>query len=158
MLCLYLFFVIYVTFCLSDSSPWSWIRIGTRSTAVPISKINSTVSNHTDSNPCRSVVSFVNGIYHSYTELQKIGCLLEEIFGEEVRVFYNPSTGNWFSDAYRAGVELIYKPNDLIIAKSLAIHLQKALKDVGAKGNLLLRSYCKQYIMQHASLSALTFD
>lgn len=91
-------------------------------------------SNHT-SKPCRSVVSFVNGIYHSYSESQKIASQLEEIFDEEVRVFYNPSTGNWFSDAYRAGVELIYKPDDLLIAKSLALHLRRALKDVGTEGN-----------------------
>jgi hypothetical protein len=91
--------------------------------------------NHT-SNPCRSVVSFVNGIYHSVSELQKIADHLEEIFSEEVRVFYNPSTGNWFSDAYRAGVELIYKPDDLLIAKSLALHLRRALKDVGSDGKL----------------------
>lgn len=97
--------------------------------------ISTTTSNDTVSKPCRSVVSFVNGIYHSYFELQKIACILEEIFAEEVRVFYNPSTGNWFSDAYRAGVELIYKPNDLLIAKSLANHLRKALKDVGTNGN-----------------------
>jgi hypothetical protein len=62
---------------------------------------------------------------------------LEEIFSEEVRVFYNPSTGNWFSDAYRAGVELIYKPDDLLIAKSLALHLRRALKDVGSDGKVI---------------------
>ena len=88
--------------------------------------------------PCRSVVSFVNGIYHSVTELQAIAQQLEEIFSEEVRVFYNPSTGNWFSDAYRAGVELIYKPDDLLIAKRLAEHLRRALKDVGSDGKSLL--------------------
>ena len=96
-----------------------------------------TSGNETESKPCRSVVSFVNGIYHSYSELQKIGSLLEEIFSEEIRVFYNPSTGNWFSDAYRAGVELFYKPNDLLVAKSLAQHLRKALKDVGINGSYL---------------------
>ena len=97
-------------------------------------------SNHT-SKPCRSVVSFVNGIYHSYSESQKIASQLEEIFDEEVRVFYNPSTGNWFSDAYRAGVELIYKPDDLLIAKSLAIHLRRALKDVGMEGNYFFTTF-----------------
>ena len=97
-------------------------------------------SNHT-SKPCRSVVSFVNGIYHSYSESQKIASQLEEIFDEEVRVFYNPSSGNWFSDAYRAGVELIYKPDDLLIAKSLALHLRRALKDVGTEGNHLFAVY-----------------
>ena len=98
-----------------------------------INEIDAGKLNHT-SKPCRSVVSFVNGIYHSYSELQSIANQLEEIFSEEVRVFYNPSTGNWLSDAYRAGVELIYKPDDLLIAKSLALHLRRALKDVGSDG------------------------
>lgn len=105
-----------------------------------VSKSVALDSNHT-SKPCRSVVSFVNGIYHSYSESQKIASQLEEIFDEEVRVFYNPSTGNWFSDAYRAGVELIYKPDDLLIAKSLALHLRRALKDVGTEGNLSVAVY-----------------
>lgn len=116
------------------SNPSDPIRIGWNRFSSTSDKMNITTSNDTASKPCRSVVSFVNGIYHSYPELQKIAHSLEEIFAEEVRIFYNPSTGNWFSDAYRAGVELIYKPNDLIIAKSLANHLRKALKDVGANG------------------------
>ena len=118
----------------SESIPSDPIRTGWYRFSSVKDKINITTSNDSASKPCRSVVSFVNGIYHSYPELQKIARSLEEIFAEEVRVFYNPSTGNWFSDAYRAGVELIYKPNDLIIAQSLANHLRKALKDVGANG------------------------
>ena len=118
----------------SESIPSDPIRMGWHRSSSVKDKINITTSDDSASKPCRSVVSFVNGIYHSYSELQKIARSLEEIFAEEVRVFYNPSTGNWFSDAYRAGVELIYKPNDLVIAKSLANHLRKALKDVGANG------------------------
>lgn len=116
-------------FFVFNSKALSPIDSGTK-----VSKYVALDSNHT-SKPCRSVVSFVNGIYHSYSESQKIASQLEEIFDEEVRVFYNPSTGNWFSDAYRAGVELIYKPDDLLIAKSLALHLRRALKDVGTEGN-----------------------
>ena len=102
-------------------------------TSYSITRIDANPDDHT-CKPCRSVVSFVNGIYHSFPELQAIAAQLEEIFSEEVRVFYNPSSGNWFSDAYRAGVELIYKPDDLIIAKCLAEHLRRALKDVGTDG------------------------
>jgi hypothetical protein len=98
--------------------------------------VESIGSNDSSSNPCRTVVSFVNGIYHTYSECQEISDILEGIFDENVRVFYNPSTGNWISDAYRAGLELIYKPDDLLIAKDLALHLRKALKDVGTTGNL----------------------
>lgn len=95
---------------------------------------SSTDINETSYNPCRTVISFVNGIYHTHTECISIADKLEVIFAEEVRVFYNPSTGNWLSDAYRAGFELLYKPDDLLVAKSLALHLRKALKDVGTDG------------------------
>jgi hypothetical protein len=99
---------------------------------------NNTNINETANNPCRTVISFVNGIYHTHSECISIADKLESIFNEEVRVFYNPSTGNWLSDAYRAGFELLYKPDDLLVAKSLALHLRKALRDVGANGKYLL--------------------
>lgn len=102
---------------------------------------NDTITkNYSSTNPCRTVISFVNGIYHTQSECESIANKLEAIFAEEVRVFYNPSTGNWLSDAYRAGYELLYKPDDLLIAKSLALHLRKALKDVGTDGELLILS------------------
>ena len=123
---------LYISLCTLTSITSTLAKIRTSS----INQINGGEQNHT-SNPCRSVVSFVNGIYHSVSELQMIADQLEEIFSEEVRVFYNPSTGNWFSDAYRAGVELIYKPDDLLIAKSLALHLRRALKDVGSDGKMI---------------------
>jgi hypothetical protein len=101
---------------------------------------SSTDINETSYNPCRTVISFVNGIYHTHSECSSIADKLETIFAEEVRVFYNPSTGNWLSDAYRAGFELLYKPDDLLVAKSLALHLRKALKDVGTDGKFSLVS------------------
>jgi hypothetical protein len=41
-------------------------------------------------------ISFVNGIYHSEEEWQKITDSLQDIFGQNVKSFYNPSSGIYF--------------------------------------------------------------
>lgn len=84
------------------------------------------------------IVSFVNGIYHSEKEVRDIAEYLESKFQTEVRWFYNPSSGNWVKDAYKAGFELVLRPNDLTLARALAEHLRKALKEVRADGGRVL--------------------
>ena len=99
--------------------------------------------------PRRTVISFVNGIHHSLDDCREIAARLGEIFGDEVRAFYNPSSGNWFSDASRAGLELFTKPGDLVIAKGLAAHLRRALRDVGARGRVLHLAHSGGAIMTY---------
>jgi len=55
-----------------------------------------------------------------------------------VRTFYNPSSGSWVKDAYKAGFELVLRPNDLILAKQLAEHLRSALREVHPKKGRVL--------------------
>jgi hypothetical protein len=81
--------------------------------------------NDTSSNPRKTIITFVNGIYHSYDECQEIASLMEEIFKDEVRPFYNPSSGRWLYDLTHAGFALFKKPNDLYLARNLAKHLRK---------------------------------
>ncbi len=88
-------------------------------------------------NPKQTIITFINGIYHSHEDCMKIVSTLEDLFDEEVRLFYNPSTGNWLSDASQAGFALVTKPNDHILAQQLANHLRIALKDVGINGRIL---------------------
>lgn len=76
------------------------------------------------------ILTFVNGIYHSETEVKDIATYLRCTFRSEVRTFYNPSSGSWVKDAYKAGFELVLRPNDLILAKQLAEHLRSALREV----------------------------
>lgn len=84
------------------------------------------------------LITFVNGIYHSETEVRDIATLLKCMFRCEVRTFYNPSSGSWVKDAYKAGFELVLRPNDLILAKQLAEHLRSALREVHPqKGRIL---------------------
>lgn len=83
------------------------------------------------------LISFVNGIYHSEEDLQRIAGQLQVIFNEEIRPFYNPSSGWWVTDATKAGFNLVVKPNDLEIAKQLAEHLRRALNDVRKNGRVL---------------------
>ena len=87
--------------------------------------------------PRRSVICFVNGIHHTLEDCRTVAAQLGEIFGEEVRAYYNPTSGSWLSDASRAGIELFMKPDDRVIAKELAMHLRQALKDVGKDGRVL---------------------
>lgn len=62
---------------------------------------------------------------------------LSEVFGDQVRAFYNPSSGWWVKDAAKAGYELVRRPNDLGLAKKLAEHLRTVLKEVGPSGRVL---------------------
>eukprot|EP01041_Mallomonas_annulata_P001992 gene1992-3874_t len=124
-----------------------FIKLCTYAVAVSNAKFTSSIfqgiiqsnsyNNITKSNPRQTVISFVNGIYHTVSDCQLIKNRLEQIFAEEVRAFYNPSTGNWISDASRAGFELVRRPDDLNIAQALALHLRQALKDVGSDGRVL---------------------
>ena len=82
-------------------------------------------------------VSFVNGIHHSESEWRNLTLSLSEVFGDQVRAFYNPSSGWWVKDAAKAGYELVRRPNDLGLAKKLAEHLRSVLKEVGPSGRVL---------------------
>jgi len=86
-------------------------------------------------------VSFVNGIYHTEEEWRNLTQSLSQVFEDQVRAFYNPSSGtaffNWVQDAARAGYELVRRPNDLDLAKRLAEHLRRVLQEVGPSGRVL---------------------
>ena len=124
-----------------------------------ILSVNSLLTNDNNSNfntdvssisqPRRTVICFVNGIHHSVEDCRVVATRLGEIFGDEVRAFYNPSTGVWLSDVSRAGLELFTKPGDLVIAKGLALHLRKALKDVGTQGRVLHMAHSGGAIMTY---------
>lgn len=83
------------------------------------------------------IITFVNGIYHSEEDVQEITEYIETTFKCDVRSFYNPSSGNWVKDATKAGFELVLRPNDLELAKNLAEHLRKTLKELRPKGRIL---------------------
>jgi hypothetical protein len=84
------------------------------------------------------ITTFVNGIYHSVKDVADIENYLKNTFNTEVRSFYNPSSGSWVMDAYKAGFELVLRPSDLVLARQLAEHLRKALKDVRTDGGRVL--------------------
>jgi hypothetical protein len=84
------------------------------------------------------ITTFVNGIYHSVKDVADIENYLKNTFNTEVRSFYNPSSGSWVMDAYKAGFELVLRPSDLVLARQLAEHLRKALKDVRSDGGRVL--------------------
>ena len=97
----------------------------------------------------KTIVTFVNGIYHSTEEWKRISDNLLEIFSKactdqtsqmnsrhlesilqfevEVRPFYNPSTGWWLADLTQAATTLIKRPSDLSTALGLAEHLRSCL-------------------------------
>ncbi|CAM9436741.1 unnamed protein product, partial [Heterosigma akashiwo] len=83
------------------------------------------------------VVSFVNGIFHTEADWQRIASILNNLFGEDVYPFYNPSSGSWTKDALGAGYQLFVKPSDFQITEELAHHLRQALKVVGPSGRVL---------------------
>lgn len=83
------------------------------------------------------VITFINGIYYTENDCKNISEYIGSIFNYEVRPFYNPSSGNWLSDASSAGHSIFWKPIDLDIAKNLALHLRKAIADVGTNGRVL---------------------
>eukprot|EP01031_Cornospumella_fuschlensis_P033359 gene33360-40352_t len=83
------------------------------------------------------IITFVNGIYHSIDDWRNISADISELFGAEVRPFYNPSSGVWVKDATRAGIDLVMRPSDQELAKGLANHLRSALSDIEPKGRVL---------------------
>ena len=84
------------------------------------------------------IVTFVNGIYHSEKDVENIVNYLRSTFNTEVQPFYNPTSGSWVMDAYKAGFGLVLRPNDLVLAKKLADHLRNALKSVRPNGGRVL--------------------
>lgn len=54
---------------------------------------------------------------------KRVTSKLDELFGLNVKSFYNPTSGMWVSDLTRAGYQLALKPNDLVTAKLLGILL-----------------------------------
>ena len=62
---------------------------------------------------------------------------LDDLFGLNVKSFYNPTSGVWVSDLTRAGYQLALKPNDLVTAKLLAEHLKRILNELVPNGRIL---------------------
>lgn len=84
-----------------------------------------------------TIVSFVNGIYHTEGDWERIGRQLSATFSCSVRPFYNPSSGNWAADVSSASMQVIAKPNDFELAKRLADHLKALIAEVGEYGRVL---------------------
>ena len=112
---------------LKDS--WFNSRIGNTTSKIPYQKRTSLQ---------KMVVSFVNGIFYTVSEWKELTDELKNIFGvDEIRSFYNPSSGYWAKDLIGAGFELIRRPNDLLAARKLAEHLRNSLREVGPDGRVL---------------------
>lgn len=82
-------------------------------------------------------ISFVNGIYHTKEDCQRIKRILSEKFNRRVLPFYNPTSGSWAADLTQAGIAIVNKPNNLEIARNLSIHLRSLLHAVGPNGRVL---------------------
>jgi hypothetical protein len=94
-------------------------------------------SNETASPPSQTIITFVNGIYHSEEDWERLAEQLSATFQKEVRPFYNPTTGWWVADATRAGYSLVVRPDDDAVALGLTEHLRSALQDAGPMGRVL---------------------
>jgi histone arginine demethylase JMJD6 len=136
---------LYVLFVASASAAWSTQRASIvahqQTTAAAVTDKNSTTPSPTSPTSPLMRVSFVNGIYHTEEEWRNLTQSLSQVFEDQVRAFYNPSSGtaffNWVQDAARAGYELVRRPNDLDLAKRLAEHLRRVLQEVGPSGRVL---------------------
>jgi hypothetical protein len=93
--------------------------------------------NSTSSRKPRILVSFINGIYHSSEDWQRITQNLSSIFGCEVHAFYNPSSGRWLQDATVAGYELIRTPAETEAVLKLANHFREMLTTLGPRDRIL---------------------
>jgi hypothetical protein len=87
------------------------------------------------SGPPQFCISYVNGIYHSKNDWERISEQLRVMFQGEVRPFYNPSSGWWLTDATKAGYHFVVK--DLRAAESLANHLRSILEENAPNGRVL---------------------
>ncbi|KAG5189534.1 hypothetical protein JKP88DRAFT_301534 [Tribonema minus] len=87
--------------------------------------------------PSRQIITFVNGIFHSEEDWQRITEQLDDIFKQEVRAFYNPSTGWWVADLAGAGFDLVRRSDTHSVARALALHLREALELSGPRGRVL---------------------
>jgi hypothetical protein len=113
--------------------------------------------------PNQMIVTFVNGIYHSENDVKEISEYLKATFRCDVRSFYNPTSGSWVKDAYKAGFEMVLRPNDLALAKKLAEHLRSALNDVNPKqgrvlhiahsGGAILTYLAAKYHLTHSEVT-----
>ena len=136
---------LYVLFGASACAAWSTQRASIvahqQTTAAAVTDKNSTTPSPTSPTSPLMRVSFVNGIYHTEEEWRNLTQSLSQVFEDQVRAFYNPSSGtaffNWVQDAARAGYELVRRPNDLDLAKRLAEHLRRVLQEVGPSGRVL---------------------
>lgn len=95
-----------------------------------ISKMNILPSNLT-------AITYINGIYHSEEDWTRITHQLSQLFGEEVRPFYNPSSGWWVTDISKAGFHLVGKSKQIYLAKELATHFRSILASLAPQGRIL---------------------
>lgn len=87
---------------------------------------NSNSANRTD-----YIVSFVNGIYYSPSDLSRIEGKMAALLDRPVSSFYYPSSGWWINDATYAGYVLFWRPQGLKLALELSEHLRRLLKKGG---------------------------
>ena len=80
-----------------------------------------------------TVVTWVNGINYTFPEVQKQAVELSNIFGCEVRPFYNPTTGSIYGDISRATYFHLRRPMENPIVIELADHLKIILDEIGPR-------------------------
>jgi hypothetical protein len=99
--------------------------------------ISATVDTKTQYPNNLTIVSFVNGIFYTEDDMERIGRQLSNTFDCSFRPFYSPSTGNWAADVSSVSMQLIAQPNDFDLAKNLAKHLKQLISEVGEHGRVL---------------------
>jgi hypothetical protein len=98
----------------------------------PVSDRSSSSSDYFSSNQTDKplvIVTFINGIHHTYEECKNISAILETVLGAPVFPFYNPTTGSWMKDLSRASVDLIFRSDDIVLARNLTEHFRKIFRD-----------------------------
>ncbi|CAM9292842.1 unnamed protein product [Chrysoparadoxa australica] len=114
---------------------WGWPDLSEYLTFGPVWDAASQIG--PNGKPPREIITFVNGIYHSEEDWQRITTNLRAIFGHEVRPFYNPTTGWFVGDLTQAGYNLFRRPDTNAVAVGLASHLKEAIRDAGPRGRVL---------------------
>ena len=100
-------------------------------------RIDTSVSKNLTTSNSKIILSYVNGIYHTLEDWDRISKQLKEIFRCDIYPFYNPSSGSWLNDISNAGYALIRRPTDFSIAQNLAAHLKRLLSQSGENGRVL---------------------
>ena len=105
--------------------------------AVPLRSLRRKNSTSSSKSRPKIAVSFINGIYHSNEDWNRITENLTAEFGVPVHAMYNPSSGRWLYDATQAGYELLRSPADSATVSKLAMHLRGLLATLEPPGRVL---------------------